>query len=236
MPSNLIEVNLPVVKQEIGDTWIHGVSSDPLKLARYREVARLRQTWLAQQKFQIGDATDLALLRHILLEAEHTWGTDTKTWLDFDHYTPQRSRSDAGHQKLQGGASTAGRKSARISSMESPRCLLHCVTRPGRHRALELNAGAPHLSHPIQSADKKWRHRISSLRWIREPERSAACATRDPGANGHRRSPSRALLLPDTFSAGLRSNFSPNIVISQSGLGLEGFRQAEHRALRRGAP
>ena len=58
-----------------------------MKVARYREVARLRQTWLAQQKFHIGDATDLALLRHILLEPEHTWGTDTKTWLDFDHYT-----------------------------------------------------------------------------------------------------------------------------------------------------
>jgi hypothetical protein len=25
----------------------------------------------------------------LLLEAEHTWGTDTKTWLDFEHYTPQ---------------------------------------------------------------------------------------------------------------------------------------------------
>jgi hypothetical protein len=82
------QTNLPAVKQEIGDTWIHGVASDPLKLARYREVARLRQAWLAQQKMQAGDATDLALLRHLLLEVEHTWGTDTKTWLDFDHYTP----------------------------------------------------------------------------------------------------------------------------------------------------
>jgi hypothetical protein len=35
-----------------------------------------------------GDSTDLDLLRHLLLEVEHTWGTDTKTWLDFDHYTP----------------------------------------------------------------------------------------------------------------------------------------------------
>jgi hypothetical protein len=95
--SNLTEIanavqphrqNLPVVKEEIGDTWIHGVSSDPLKLARYREVARLRQAWLKQKEFQAGDATDLAMLRHVLLEIEHTWGTDTKTWLDFDHYTP----------------------------------------------------------------------------------------------------------------------------------------------------
>ncbi len=80
--------SLPVVTNEIGDTWIHGVASDPLKLARYRQIARLREHWLTQKKFFVGDSTDLALLRHLLLEVEHTWGTDTKTWLDFDHYTP----------------------------------------------------------------------------------------------------------------------------------------------------
>jgi hypothetical protein len=80
--------SLPVLTSEIGDTWIHGVASDPLKLARYREVARLRQKWIAQGKFAAGDATDISLLRHLLLEVEHTWGTDTKTWLDFDHYVP----------------------------------------------------------------------------------------------------------------------------------------------------
>jgi hypothetical protein len=36
----------------------------------------------------VGDATDVRLLRRLLLEAEHTWGTDTKTWLDFDNYKP----------------------------------------------------------------------------------------------------------------------------------------------------
>ncbi len=81
--------NLPVVTEEIGDTWIHGIASDPLKIARYREVARLRQAWIAQGKIKSGDATDLAMLRRVLLDAEHTWGVDTKTWLDFDHYTPQ---------------------------------------------------------------------------------------------------------------------------------------------------
>jgi hypothetical protein len=96
-PTNLSEIanavdphrsSLPVIASEIGDTWVHGVASDPLKVARYREVARLRQNWIAQGKFAVGDATDVALLRHLLLEAEHTWGTDTKTWLDFDHYIP----------------------------------------------------------------------------------------------------------------------------------------------------
>jgi Domain of unknown function (DUF5054) len=81
--------HLPVITQEIGDTWIYGVASDPLKVARYREVCRLRRSWIAQRRFQIGDTTDVALLRHLLLEPEHTWGTDTKTWLDFNHYTPR---------------------------------------------------------------------------------------------------------------------------------------------------
>jgi len=81
--------HLPVETREIGDTWIYGVASDPVKVARYRELCRLRQSWIAGNKFKSGDATDLALLRHLLLEPEHTWGTDTKTWLDFDHYTPQ---------------------------------------------------------------------------------------------------------------------------------------------------
>jgi hypothetical protein len=96
IPTSLTEIanavdpyrgSLPVLTEEIGDTWIHGVASDPLKVARYREVSRLRQAWLAQGSFAVGDATDVALLRHLLLEIEHTWGTDTKTWLDFDHYT-----------------------------------------------------------------------------------------------------------------------------------------------------
>jgi hypothetical protein len=81
--------NLPTVTQEIGDTWIYGVASDPVKVARYREISRLRRSWIDHGKFQSADATDLALLRRLLLEAEHTWGTDTKTWLDFDNYVPR---------------------------------------------------------------------------------------------------------------------------------------------------
>lgn len=81
--------NLPVVTQEIGDTWIYGVPSDPVKVARYREVSRLRREWIAQGKFRVGDTTDLGLLRRLLLAAEHTWGVDTKRLEDYDHYTPQ---------------------------------------------------------------------------------------------------------------------------------------------------
>jgi hypothetical protein len=79
---------LPIFTGEVGDSWIYGVSSDPTKVARYRAIARLRASWIASGRLKAGDASDVALLCKLLLEAEHTWGTDTKTWIDFDHYTP----------------------------------------------------------------------------------------------------------------------------------------------------
>jgi Domain of unknown function (DUF5054) len=81
--------NLPVVTQEIGDTWIYGVASDPVKVVRYREVMRLRKEWVAQGKFKVGDSTDLRLLQHLLLPPEHTWGVDTKRLKDYVHYIPK---------------------------------------------------------------------------------------------------------------------------------------------------
>ena len=80
--------NLPVVTQEIGDTWIYGVASDPVKVARYREVMRLRREWIKQGKFSAGDSTDIPLLMNLLLAPEHTWGVDTKRLKDYKHYTP----------------------------------------------------------------------------------------------------------------------------------------------------
>ena len=79
---------LPVVTDEIGDTWIYGIPSDPPKVARYREAARLRQEWIAQNKLEVGGEVDRALLRRMTLSVEHTWGTDTKRYLDPNHYKP----------------------------------------------------------------------------------------------------------------------------------------------------
>lgn len=79
---------LPVVTQEIGDTWIHGVPSDPVKVSRYREVARFRRELIDNGKLRAGDAVDVALLRRLTLAVEHTWGVDTKKWVDYDHYKP----------------------------------------------------------------------------------------------------------------------------------------------------
>jgi hypothetical protein len=93
----------PVVSEEIGDTWIHGVPSDPVKVTRYRELARLRREWIADGHIAVGDATDLVFLRKFALSAEHTWGTDTKTYLDHDHYKPtdlEEILEKSGYQKM----------------------------------------------------------------------------------------------------------------------------------------
>lgn len=83
----MIKNQLPVVTQEIGDTWIHGVGTDPKKVAQLRELLRLRNRWLAQEKIDPQDARFKAFSRFLLLVPEHTWGLDLKTHLaDFDTY------------------------------------------------------------------------------------------------------------------------------------------------------
>jgi hypothetical protein len=83
-----IRSRLPVVTAEIGDTWIHGVGSDPGKVAQYRELSRLRREWLDSGNADPGDAHVTAFSRSLIMIPEHTWGLDEKTHLaDYTHYS-----------------------------------------------------------------------------------------------------------------------------------------------------
>lgn len=73
--------DLPVVTQEIGDTWVHGAGSDPGKVAAYRELLRLRRSWLAAGMVAPDDSRLRGFHEDLLLVAEHTWGLDEKTHL-----------------------------------------------------------------------------------------------------------------------------------------------------------
>lgn len=79
-----VRTTLPVVTAEIGDTWIHGVGSDPIKVSRYRELLRLRLKWLKEKKASYQDERFFNFNRKLMLVPEHTWGMDEKTHLD-DH-------------------------------------------------------------------------------------------------------------------------------------------------------
>ncbi|MFD4960656.1 DUF5054 domain-containing protein [Microbacterium sp. NPDC058389] len=78
---------LPVVTDEIGDSWIHGVASDPVQTAHLRALLRLRTRWLADGSLVPGTPECDAFSDGLLLVPEHTWGKDLKTWLpDYAHY------------------------------------------------------------------------------------------------------------------------------------------------------
>jgi hypothetical protein len=85
---------LPVVTGELGDTWIHGAGSDPGKVAQFRELARLRNEWLASGKARPDDQRFSAFSRFLMLVPEHTWGLDIKTHLnDYANYDAAHFRA-----------------------------------------------------------------------------------------------------------------------------------------------
>ena len=82
-----IKEQLPVVTSEIGDTWIYGYGSAPIRMAKFRALSALYSKWIREKK--IDKTSDEAL--HFAIElgliAEHTWGFDVKTHLrNWDKY------------------------------------------------------------------------------------------------------------------------------------------------------
>jgi uncharacterized protein DUF5054 len=80
-----IRDTLPVITQEIGDTWIYGVGSDPQKGSQYRALLRMRRDLL-----ESGSSADEleGLSSNLLLVPEHTNGLDVKTHLkDWKNYS-----------------------------------------------------------------------------------------------------------------------------------------------------
>ncbi|MFD6055981.1 DUF5054 domain-containing protein [Agromyces sp. NPDC060279] len=92
--------SLPVVTEEIGDSWIHGVASDPVLTARLRALLRLRAEWLDAGALVPGTPECDGFSDGLLLVPEHTWGEDLKTYLpDYVNYEKadfQRARADDG--------------------------------------------------------------------------------------------------------------------------------------------
>lgn len=96
---------LPRLTQEIGDSWIHGIGTDPRKVAQFRELLRLRNEWLHTGAF-VRDTPHYRSFSHpLLLVAEHTWGLDVKSHLgDSRNYAASlfhAARSSERFQKME---------------------------------------------------------------------------------------------------------------------------------------
>lgn len=78
---------LPVVENEIGDSWIHGSAADPYKSAALRQLMRLKGEWLSDGTMQKNTQEYAEFSDALLCIAEHTCGMDTKTYFaDYEHY------------------------------------------------------------------------------------------------------------------------------------------------------
>jgi len=78
---------LPLITDEIGDTWMYGIASEPRMIAELRQLLRLRNQWIKDNKLVPQSQVDIRFCIPLLLIAEHTWGLDVKTFLrNFDIY------------------------------------------------------------------------------------------------------------------------------------------------------
>lgn len=89
----LLHNQLPVITQEIGDTWIHGPGCDPLLIARFRELARLRAEWIGKGALKAAGDIDRAFGKHFLTVAEHTWGLSIGSLAHWDVYDMPKFRA-----------------------------------------------------------------------------------------------------------------------------------------------
>lgn len=68
---------LPIIKGEIGDTWIHGTQSDPYKIQIFRYIAH----FMEENKVDINDPVIQKMIFRYLKASEHTFGLDENIFL-----------------------------------------------------------------------------------------------------------------------------------------------------------
>jgi hypothetical protein len=82
-PAN--KAGLPLVTAEMGDAWIYGVPSDPLKNAQFRELARARDECIEVGACDPDSAAMRSFDRLLVKIPEHTWGL-AQSWFTADYY------------------------------------------------------------------------------------------------------------------------------------------------------
>ena len=107
--------NLPVIRGDLADSWIHGVGTAPKQVARVREMrgrlaaaesalsinAIIGETAFSREAKQSIDKS----YEHTLLFGEHTWGMDCKTFLfpreGYDKQSFLKEKSSERYQRME---------------------------------------------------------------------------------------------------------------------------------------
>ena len=94
--------DLPIVKSDLADTWIHGAASYPRESAQIRRLRarlnRVQRAWLSHPDDPELEKAVARAYDAMALYAEHTWGLDVKTWLgaipDYEAFDEYRKTSE----------------------------------------------------------------------------------------------------------------------------------------------
>ncbi|CAK9006160.1 Ankyrin repeat and sterile alpha motif domain-containing protein 1B [Durusdinium trenchii] len=97
-----VRQQLPVISLEVGDTWVYGNPSDPLKMAQYRAIQR---AWVKcmqhEPRCQASDPAIQNMTFFLLKAPEHTWGTPgISGWGSGGDYNTTRFRKDINNQSF----------------------------------------------------------------------------------------------------------------------------------------
>lgn len=71
----------PLLQEEIGDTWIHGVGTDPKKVSHLRMLLALARKWTEEGSLKKDSVAYDGFMGALLMVVEHTWGMDFKKYL-----------------------------------------------------------------------------------------------------------------------------------------------------------
>jgi hypothetical protein len=108
-----ILANLPVLETEVGDTWLHGASSDLYKSAANKRAVAARAACIADGGCAPNDPAVANFTRLLLKNAEHTWG---KSWT---YFTDKKNWSNAAFEEARQSSPTYAKEA--IASWEEQR-------------------------------------------------------------------------------------------------------------------
>ncbi|MBN2711941.1 MAG: DUF5054 domain-containing protein [Planctomycetes bacterium] len=165
--------SLPVVTEELGDTWIHGVGTDPCKVGRYRALSRLRSEW-EERGIPMDNSRGCAVFtRKLLCIPEHTWGMDEKTHLkDYTNYS--RPDFDAAKERDKVKSESEEKFGAfKMMADEESKDEGHAIHETGyRHFEDSWREQRAYIDQAVDILDEELKNEAVSVMAATEPSRS----------------------------------------------------------------
>jgi hypothetical protein len=91
----------PILEQEIGDTWIYGIATDPYKVCQFKRLLNFGERMVKADKFLESSSTYNAFYGSLLMIPEHTWGLDCKKYLpDYSNWSMDAFREARKKNKI----------------------------------------------------------------------------------------------------------------------------------------